>query len=205
MNQVSTDGALRLANSLNSFNWPGEREGAVTRAWGVLALFATGVAATVLHQSFRWPLQLPGHHGIEWLALLVLARLVSPRERAGLLTGVGAAGAAFAYAGSIGIDGKSAQMLTYMLQGALLDALLFLPRVRWTALLWIPTAGALTHVVAPLVKNLFTSLSGELITFSALMHGIGYPMITHAIFGATGAAIGLGLYYGTQMRRGTQA
>ena len=40
-----------------------------------LFLVSLGVAIVLLEQAFRWPLQLPGHHGLEAMALLVLGRL----------------------------------------------------------------------------------------------------------------------------------
>ena len=34
-------------------------------------LASLGIAIVLLEQAFRWPLQLPGHHGLEAMALLV--------------------------------------------------------------------------------------------------------------------------------------
>lgn len=38
-------------------------------------LVALGVLTIVLHETFHYPLKLPGHHGLEGMALLALGRL----------------------------------------------------------------------------------------------------------------------------------
>ena len=39
-----------------------------------LLMLGLGAAAVVLHQTLRAPLNLPGRHGLEWMALLVIGR-----------------------------------------------------------------------------------------------------------------------------------
>ena len=160
-------------------------------------LVGAGALAVALHQSLRLPLHLPGHHGIEWLAILVLARLLARTPAAGLVAGFGAAATLMALSGGVGIDGRGAQMLTYLLQGALLDALfaasLRLP-LRW---LWIAIIGAAVHSVAPLVKNALAAF-GPASGFGSLLNGVAYPLFTHAVFGAAGALIGLAMHAAAQ-------
>jgi len=42
-----------------------------------MLLFLLGVLAMVLHAKFRWGAQIPGHHGIEFMALLTAGRFAS--------------------------------------------------------------------------------------------------------------------------------
>lgn len=160
-------------------------------------LLGAGALAAALHQSLRVPLHLPGHHGIEWLAILMLARLSSRTPAAGIWVGIGAAGTLLALGGAVGIDGRSVQMLTCLLQGALLDALyaacLMLP-LRW---LWVAAIGAAVHALAPLLKNALAGV-GTSADFGALANGIGYPLLTHALFGAAGALAGLAMHAALQ-------
>ena len=179
MKPISVDGVLPPKTTSNSFEWPGNGKAAtVALPFELLLLFGAGMLATVLHQSFRLPLHMPGYHGMEWLAILMLARLASARSGAATVTGLGAATAALMYAGGFGIDGKSAQMLTYILQGCVLDALIFRSRITLSAFVWVPLVGAAVHMVSPLVKNTFMSFGSSTLNFGSLLNGISYPLAT---------------------------
>lgn len=200
MKTISTDGVQLPKTTSDAFSWPGTRNqaGKYPLALELVLLLGVGVLAAVLHQSFRIPLRMPGYHGMEWFALLILARLLSRSSAAGMVVGLGAAATACIYAGGLGLDGKSAQMMTYLLQGCIVDALVFRPHARIRALLpyfiWLPMVGALTHMIAPLTRNVFSGMSAGAIEFGSLINGIGYPLSTHALFGAIGALLGLLLY-----------
>ena len=62
----------------------------------LLWLVSLGVAVVVLEQAFRWPLQMPGHHGLEAMALLVLGRLSCSHRWSATLVASSAAVAAAA-------------------------------------------------------------------------------------------------------------
>jgi len=47
------------------------------RWWEALLLPGDGVTAVILHRALDLSLGLPGHHGIEWIALLIMGRLSS--------------------------------------------------------------------------------------------------------------------------------
>ena len=73
MKPISVDGVLPPKTTSNSFEWPGNGKAAtVALPFELLLLFGAGMLATVLHQSFRLPLHMPGYHGMEWLAILML-------------------------------------------------------------------------------------------------------------------------------------
>jgi hypothetical protein len=193
MNHIPADGALPpKTTSAASFSWPGSRSVSTPQPLTLLLLLAAGVAAAVLHESFRLPLRMPGYHGIEWLAILVLARLASSRPAAGMVTGIGAA-LATCCIGSGG-NGQTVMALTFLLQGCLADALLFRPSVRLAYYLWLPLAGAMIHMTAPLMRNAWMMLAAGTLPFGSLTHGIGYPLATHALFGAAGALLGLAIF-----------
>jgi hypothetical protein len=48
--------------------------------WEAVLLISGGVTTVVLHRAFDLSLGLPGHHGIEWMTLMILGR-ASPRFR----------------------------------------------------------------------------------------------------------------------------
>ena len=60
--------------------------------WELLLLVSSGALAVVLHQILRMPLGLPGRHGIEWMALLVIGRAATHRRGAGTLASAGRRG-----------------------------------------------------------------------------------------------------------------
>ncbi len=150
----------------------------------LVLLAAAGLAAALLHEAFRWPLRLPGHHGLEWLAILMAARLSSQRPGAALAVACGAA------AGALGLAGEpqSLRAATYLLQGVVLDGLFLLLGPRGALLIAAPLLGALVHALSPLLKNL-VALPG-LADFGSLSQGLAYPLATHAGFGAIGACCG---------------
>lgn len=195
MKHLPADGALPpKTTSGASFDWPGARGAARASPLGLLLVLAAGIAAAVLHERFRLPLHMPGHHGIEWLALLVLARLASGWPSAGMVAGIGAALATYGL--GHGGHGQAVMAATFLLQGCLADALLFRPRVRLAFYVWVPLAGALIHMTSPLLKNAWMMAADGTPSFGALTHGIGYPLATHALFGACGALLGLVIVVG---------
>jgi hypothetical protein len=162
------------------------------RAAGLLALAGLGLLGFWLHQSFRFPLHLPGRHGLDWLAILAFARLLSRERWAATLVGLSASGAAF------GLSAHHAfPFLNYGLAGLVLDGL-FLAGGTWrTRFGFIVLAGALAHAAKPVVQWLL-ALPGD-----SVQAGLAYPLLTHLGFGATGAALGAGLAILTRRRVGS--
>jgi hypothetical protein len=58
--------------------------------WEALLLFGGRVLAVVLLRSFDTSLGLPGHHGMEWMALMIMGRASSRFRGAGTITSLGA-------------------------------------------------------------------------------------------------------------------
>ncbi|MBK8618774.1 MAG: hypothetical protein IPN96_17020 [Anaerolineales bacterium] len=79
------NGTSSLKNKLNSFptEW--------SLSWiEALLLIGGGVMAVVLHRALDTSPGLPGHHGIEWMAIMILGRASSRFRGAGTLTSIGA-------------------------------------------------------------------------------------------------------------------
>lgn len=140
-------------------------------------------------------MRLPGHHGLEWLAILMAARLASQRPGAALAVALGAAATALASAGG-GETGL--RPLTYLVQGLVLDGLYLLLRGRVGGLWMAIPLGALVHALSPLIKTLLAS--GGSHWLQSLTQGLGFPLMTHALFGAVGAATGALLVLGWRKR-----
>ena len=133
-------GDVSLANASSSFR------PSLARSRELMLLLAAGAVAALLHASFRWPLQMPGHHGLEWLAILTAARLLSQRPGAALAVALGAAGTTLAVSGHENL----LRPLIYLLQGAALDGLWLLLQAEFLAIALI-----VVYVGAVMVLFLF--------------------------------------------------
>ena len=147
-----------------------------------LFLASLGIAIVLLEQAFRWPLQLPGHHGLEAMALLVLGRLSCTNPWSATLVGASAAAAA----PFVGADHGVLTPLFYILPGMVLDAgYRIWPRLASRFLLLLPLLAALAFTAKPVVRVLANQLFG--MQFGSLRAGPVYPILTHLMFGFLGA------------------
>ena len=158
-------------------------------------LVSLGVAIVLLEQAFRWPLQLPGHHGLEAMALLVFGRLSCTNPWSATLVGASAAVAApFA-----GADHGVLMPLFYVLPGIVLDAGYRLwPRPVSQALLFLPLVAAVAFASKPVVRVVANQLFG--MPFGSLRAGPVYPILTHLMFGFLGALAAVLIWRATGRR-----
>ena len=159
-----------------------------------LLLIGGGVLAVVLHRAFDMSLGLPGHHGIEWMALLILGRVSSRFRGAGTLTSIGAALASalpFLHAGN------PLSWFFYLLPGPLMDfAFHCLPRLaekNWFLIL----LGGLAHVTKPLGQLTFNLISGW--PFGSFRYGVLYPFASHLLFGMIGGLLAALILLGSRI------
>jgi len=155
-------------------------------------LVGLGVAAVVLHQAFRFPMDLPGRHGVEWMALLVLGRALTRSRIGGSVVSTGAAVASMLPLWGA-IDDPFIWLI-YLLPGILMD-IAFARLPRWkTSFIFLASLGALAHATKPLARWLINMITG--IPYGSLLLGVGYPLLTHLLFGAVGGLLGAILAYG---------
>jgi hypothetical protein len=159
-----------------------------------LFLASLGVVIVALERSFNWSLQLPGHHGLEAMALLVLARLSCTNRWSATLVGASAAVAAPLLGATHGV----LMPLFYILPGLVLDLGYRLsPRFgRWA--LFLPLVAALAYAAKPALRVLANELFG--MQFGSLRAGPVYPMVTHLLFGFLGALAAVLLWRATERR-----
>ena len=146
----------------------------------LLWLLSLGVAAVALEQAFRWPLQMPGHHGIEAMALLMLGRLSCTHPWSATL----AAAAAAVAAPALGADHGPLMPLLYLLPGALLDLGYRLRPSIGQFALYLPLVASLAWASRPLARVLAHLTLG--LQFGSLRAGPVYPILTHLLFGFVG-------------------
>ena len=158
----------------------------------LLWLVSLGVAVIVLEQAFRWPLQMPGHHGLEAMALLVLGRLSCSHRWSATLVASSAAGAAPA----LGADHGALAPLFYLLPGLVIDLAYRLRPVLGRFLVFLPVVAALAFATKPVMRVLAHELFG--MQFGSLRAGPIYPILTHLVFGFAGALAAVLLWRATE-------
>jgi hypothetical protein len=149
----------------------------------LLALFSALVVVAKI--SLRLPLQMPGHSGLFWMAIVIVAAGVVPKRGAVSLVGL-TSGILAAFLG-MGDLGALDTLLSYTAIGIGVDLALWLLRNPAS----IPVAmlaGALGHMAKLGVKWALSTLTGAPVGFVAL--GLAWSMVNYVLFGALGGLLG---------------
>ncbi len=150
----------------------------------LLALFSALVVVAKI--ALRTPLQLPGHSGIFWMAIIVVAARVVPKPGAASLVGV-TSGLIAAFLG-MGDFGMLNTFLSYTLLGVVSDLVLLLLGGNRENLVVAILVGILGHLGKLMVKWAYGIISGAPVGFVAL--GLVRAIIGYIIFGAIGGFLG---------------
>jgi len=169
-----------------------------------MLLIGGGVTAVVLHRAFDLSLGLPGHHGIEWMALMIIGRASSKYRGAGTLTSIGAS---FASVLPFLHTDNPFTWLFYLLPGPVMDlAFRYLPRYAnersspvdklWFMIL----LGGFAHATKPAGQLIVNLISGW--PFGSFRYGVVYPFASHLLFGMIGGLLGalvvLGIHHASK-------
>jgi len=148
-----------------------------------------GVMVAMSKFLIRFPLKIPGHTGIVWMALLTICCLQSKKGRAGALAGfIAGALATFLFPGKDGF----LTFFKYFLPALSLDLLInYIPfaRQKWYLV-------SLANMISLAIKLSIDILSGLLlkIPIKPLLFGLKISLVNHLIFGFVGGAIGYFIY-----------
>jgi hypothetical protein len=149
----------------------------------LIAFFAALVVVAKI--ALRTTLQLPGHSGVFWMAILIVSARMIPRRGAVSLVGL-TSGILAAFLG-LGDFGALNTLLYYTLTGVTTNlALLLLGKPE--NLVVAALAGIFGHLGKFLVKYLFGIVSGALVSFVAL--DLLRSLVFYVIFGALGGVLG---------------
>ncbi len=149
----------------------------------LLTLFSALVVMSKI--ALRLPVQLPGHSGLFWMALVVAAAGVVPKRGAASLVGL-TSGILAAFLG-MGDFGALNTLLSYSLLGVGTDLTLWLLRDPEN-LVVAALAGTLGHLAKFLVKWVFGLISGVPLGFVAL--GLAWSLVNYLFWGALGGLLG---------------
>lgn len=146
-------------------------------------LIAIGVAIVLLQETIRYPLRIPGQHGLEGMALLALARYSTTHKWGATIAALSSAGTAAAFSAG----GDWTTPLLYLAPGVALDlgVMLF---AGWRAqLIVLPLITAFAFATKPLIRFGLMETLG--LQFGSFRNGVLYPISTHIAFGFMGALI----------------
>ena len=150
----------------------------------LVLIFSAGILAVCLHETLRWPLHLPGRHGLELMALLMFVRLSAPQRDAATLAALGGVSATLLFNDAAGVGS-----LILLAQGWFIDKGYHLLKHHSLTLWLMIVITALAHSLKPLIKLGFQSGLG--IASDSLAQGLTYPLITHFSFGLVGGLAGI--------------
>jgi len=157
----------------------------------ILFLLLLGVSAVMLRSYLRIPMNIPGRHGLEFMAILIIGRRVSKIPFASVIAMIGASSIMFVP--FIGIKDPFLPVI-YLLMGIVLDSLYFVFRNPSNRLAILTLIGGLAYMVIPISRvgiYLFTGV----IDHSFIKWGFAIPIVSHFVFGIAGALLGAGLIY----------
>ncbi|MBN1812495.1 MAG: ECF transporter S component [Anaerolineae bacterium] len=149
----------------------------------LLALFAALIVVAKI--ALRTPLQLSGHSGVFWMAIVIVAAGVVPKPGTASLVGV-TSGLIAAFLG-MGDLGALNTFLSYAAVGLGTDLALLLLRNRENLLVAI-LAATLGHLCKFLVKWGLGIITGAPLGFVAL--GLAKAFVGYIVFGALGGLLG---------------
>ena len=158
----------------------------------LFVLFSLGIMAAFLHQHLRMGLDIPGHHGLEWMTLLVFGRMQSRYRWAALVVAGGAASTYMLQTTYMPLAHSFKPALIYLLNGVCVDVLFSLSSGKLPLLFKGMLLGGVSYMAKPVVLIPLAILF-DMNFGSFNKYGFMYPVLTHFLFGSTGAVAGIGL------------
>jgi len=152
-------------------------------------LFGLGIIAVLLHARFRSPLNIPGHHGLEFMALLMAGRSVSKIPWASSISSLG-----IGFILLFPLFGfKDPFMgINYMFPGIVLDlAFNYTRRIKRHFFIVAIIAGA-AYLTIPLSRVIISLVSSYPYS-SFIKYGYIIPLISFFLFGMAGGFAGYGV------------
>lgn len=168
--------------------FPVRRADALTVA---LLLFSVGALAILLRTQLRFPMNLPGRHGMLVMFLIMIGRAASTQKIAGFYSGLGAS--LMLLFPFIGLKDPWLPLI-YVFMGIALDYFVYLSRrnSRLNIYLVYALIGGTVYMLIPLSRFCINLLTGFPYT-EFIKHPVFVPFITHFIFGAIGSVLGTAL------------
>jgi hypothetical protein len=154
-----------------------------------LVLFGIGIIAIMLHARLRTPLNIPGHHGLEFMAILMAGRTAS---RIPWASSISSLGIGFILLFPLFGFKDPFMGINYMLPGFIIDIFYNLSRqFKWQLFIMAFVAG-IAYFTIPLSRLFISAFVGYPYS-SFIKYGYIIPMISFFAFGMAGGFVGTGL------------
>jgi len=157
----------------------------------MILLVLLGVFAITLRMKLRIPVGIPGHHGLEVMALLMAGRYISRISVASSISALAAA--LFMFFPFMGIKDPFLPAI-YIIMGISLDLIYYAFKDYKKYLALFALMGGIAYMMIPVCRMLITAFTGYPYN-SLIKGGFFYPMAMHFLFGMAGALFGAGLIY----------
>lgn len=155
----------------------------------VLFLAGIGIIAILLHARFRSPLNIPGHHGLEFMGLMLMGRMSSNLRFASTISSLGI-GLLLLFP----VFGFKDPMMgfNYVLPGLMLDVLYQMGGNLRKKAVFLAVIAGLAYITVPF-SRLMISLSTGYLYGAFIKHGYILPFLTWFGFGLAGGLLGTGI------------
>lgn len=153
-------------------------------------LILLGVIASVLYTHVRYPLNIPGHHGLEWMAFVMFGRCLSTHRNAATIIASGAAIGYLLQSPLFAFTYEIKPLIVFFMTGFVSDRIYFALKNNLPVFIAVALTGALAFTSKALymyVTYLFTDIK----VGAFLKHPDYLPFISHFMFGLLGAVGGL--------------
>jgi len=152
-------------------------------------LMMAGAFAIFLHYKLRIPLNIPGHHGLEFMAIFVLIRLGSNIRYAASIASLGVG--IFLLLPGMGAS-NPLHSFGYLIPGLVLDSLYMLGSKRFQMFLLIIFIAGFAYMSIPL-SRFFVALFTGYPNPAFLKFGTAYTILSFFFFGMLGGLLGYGM------------
>ena len=156
----------------------------------VLLMLGFGVLAITLHAYLRYPLNLPGHHGIEFMALLIFGLKISRYKLSPLLFSAGLN--ILLLLPVLGFKDPFAPIV-YSMPGVIICGFALLAPSLLKKFWFLAFAGGIAYAFIPITRLLIMLITGYSYN-SMLLKGPPVVILSFFIFGVTGSLFTSGIF-----------
>jgi len=157
----------------------------------IIILSLLGALAVLLRAKLRIPIQMPGHHGLEVMAIFLLGRNFSKLPMASSITSIAAA--LFILFPFTGFKDPFLPLI-YIAMGASIDLIYKYFKTKNASVILFALMGGVAYSIIPLSRILIHFTTGYPYQ-SFIKTGYFMPVVSHFIFGMAGALLAAGILY----------
>lgn len=150
-------------------------------------MFIFGAIAIILHAKFKSGMKIPGHHGIEFMALMLAGRSITRIKFSSMFFSIGVASMIFMP--FVGFRDPF-MAFVFTVPGIALDIFTNMNLLKSKYKIVIIALAGFSYALIPIVRFIITGFTP--VKYPSLIGGPVYPFFTHFVSAAIGAAIGIG-------------